>query len=211
MKVVGVARDSKYRTFFDTPRPFFYVPLRQSFSAQVMLHIRTRQRPETIASALAHEVHSLDANLAPSAVMTMEEQVESSASAQRIAVTLLGVFGGLALLLAAVGLYGAMSYAVSQSTRELGLRMALGAAGADVLRLVFSQGLGLIAVGIVVGAAAAFGLTPLAGDLLYNVSPRDAGSFAAAATIMVAVSVAACLAPAWRAIRTDPVRALREG
>jgi ABC-type antimicrobial peptide transport system permease subunit len=210
MQVVGVAHDSKYRTFLEPSKAFFYVPLRQAFSGQVMLHIRTRQRPEIIASALAGEVHALDPNLAPSAVLTMQDQVLSSTSAQRIAVTLLGVFGALALLLAAVGLYGVMSYAVSQSTRELGLRMALGAAASDLMRLVLSQGLALTLGGVGLGAAAAFGLTRLAANLLYKVSPHDVRSFAAAFAIMLTVSLAACLVPAWRAIQTDPIRALHD-
>jgi ABC-type antimicrobial peptide transport system permease subunit len=210
VQVIGLARDSKYRTFLEPPKPFFYVPLRQAFSGQVMLHVRTRQAPETISTILAHEVHALDSNLAPSAVLTMEEHVARSTSAHRIAVTLLGVFGGLALLLAAVGLYGVMSYTVSQSTRELGLRMALGAATADLLRLVLRQGLALTFGGIALGTAASLGLTWLVADLLYKVTPRDIPSFAAALTIMFIASFGACVVPAWRACRTDPLHALRD-
>ncbi|HYL78904.1 MAG TPA: ABC transporter permease [Bryobacteraceae bacterium] len=210
LQVAGVARDSKYRTFLESPKAFLYVPLRQAYSGQVMLHIRTRQAPETIAASLAREVHALDPNLALSAVLTMKEQVLSSTSGQRIAVTLLGVFGGLALLLATVGLYGMMSYAVSQRTRELGLRMALGAAASDVLRLVLAQGMIPTLGGIVLGAAASLGLTRLVTGLLYHVNPRDVPSFASAFLIMLLASLGACLVPAWRAARTDPVRALRD-
>jgi macrolide transport system ATP-binding/permease protein len=210
LRIVGVARDSKYRTFLEPPKPFFYVPLRQAWSGQVNLHIRTLLPPETVSAALAREVRALDANLALSAVSTMQAQIELTGSTQRIAGMLLGVFGGLALLLAAVGLYGVMSYAVSHSARELALRVALGASEGDLLRLVLRQGLALTAGGIVLGAGAALGLTRLVADLLYKVSPRDTASFAAAFGIMLLASLAACLAPALRAARIDPVRALRD-
>jgi predicted permease len=209
-QVAGVARNSKYRNFLEPPKPFFYLPLRQAFSGQVSLHIRTQRPPETIAAALAREVHALDPNLAPSAVGTMQYQIDVSTSAQRIAVMLLGVFGGLALLLAAVGLYGVLAYAVSQSTRELGLRMALGAATSDVLRSVLSKGLTLTFAGVAVGAAISLALTPLVRPLLYKVTPRDPSIFAAAFVVMSLASLAASFAPAWRAARIDPVQALRE-
>jgi ABC-type antimicrobial peptide transport system permease subunit len=201
---------SKYRTFFEASKPFFYVPLWQNFSGQVNLHVRTRQRPETIAAALVREIHALDPSFAPGEVITMREHVTRSTSSQLIAVTLLGVFGGLALVLAAIGLYGVMSYAVSQSTREFGLRMALGAQASDLLRLVMSQGLALTAGGIILGAGASLGLARLIAGLLYQVSPRDPLAFAFAFAVMTAASLAACLIPAWRATGTDPLRALRD-
>jgi putative ABC transport system permease protein len=114
------------------------------------------------------------------------------------------------LVLATIGLYGVMSYAVSQSTRELALRMALGAEASDLLRLVMSNGLALTAGGIVLGAGGALLLTRLLGDLLYKVSPRDPASFGLAFLVMIVASVAACFLPAWRATRTDPVQALRD-
>ncbi len=210
MQVVGVAKVSKYRTFFEPPQSFFYVPLKQNSSRQVSLSIRTRLDPGTIAAAMVPEVHALDPDLAPSEVITMREQVDRSTSSQQIAVLLLGVLGGLALLLAAIGLYGVMSYAVSQSTRELGLRMAVGARPVDLFRLVISRGLALTAGGIFLGAAAALGLTRLIGDLLYKVNPRDPLAFGSAFLVMTIVSLAACFLPAWRATRIDPVRALRD-
>jgi len=209
MQVVGVARVSKYRNFLETPKPFFYVPLRQNFSSQAGLNIRTPQSRGAMASALVREIHALDPGVAPQEIITMREQVDRSTSSQRIGVALLGVFGGLALLLAAIGLYGVMSYAVSQSTRELGLRMALGARASDLLRLVMSRGLALTGGGVVLGAAAALGSTRLLGYLLYNVSPRDPLAFGSASVVMMIASLAACFLPAWRATRTDPVRALR--
>lgn len=210
MLVIGVARASKYRTFLEPPQSFFYVPLKQNSSRQVSLNIRTRLDPGTIAAAMAREVHALDPDVAPSEAITMREQVDRSTSSQQIAVMLLGVFGGLALLLAAIGLYGVMSYSVSQSTRELGLRMAIGARPLDLFRLVISRGLALTAGGIVLGGALALGLTRLIGDLLYKVNPRDPLAFGWAFVVMTLVSLAACFLPAWRATRIDPVRALRD-
>jgi len=210
MRVVGVAKDSKYQSVRETPKPFFYVPWRQNFTVGGGLYVRTPLSPETMAAALAREVHALDGNLAPYEMITMQEQVDRSTSPQLVAVTLVGVLGALALLLAAIGLYGVMSYAVSQSTRELGLRMALGADASNVLRLVMSRGLTLMFGGVLLGAAVALGLTRLMGNMLYRVSPRDPLAFGAAFAVMTVAALAACCLPAWRATRTDPARALRE-
>jgi hypothetical protein len=141
VRVVGMAADSKYESMGENPRAFFYVPLRQDFDREPELYIRTLQSPQTIVAALTREVRALDANLALYETITLQEQVDRSASPQLAAVTLVGILGGLALLLASVGLYGLMSYAVSQSKRELGLRMALGADAFNVLRMVISRGL----------------------------------------------------------------------
>ncbi len=208
-QVVGVAKVSKYQSVRENPKPFFYVPLRQDFSVGAALNIRTRMAAKTIAEELAREVHALDANLAPYEVITLQEQMDRSTSPQRVAVTLLGVLGGLALVLATIGLYAVMSYAVSQGTRELGLRMALGAGPSDLLRQVMTRGLTLTAGGVVLGAAAALGLTRLLGNLLFKVSPRDPIAFGSAFVVMTVAAVAACFLPAWRATRTDPVRALQ--
>jgi len=210
MTVVGVAKDSKYESMRDLPKPFFYVARRQNYTIGGSLNIRTPLSPQAMTSALAREIKSLDGNLALYEVITLQEQVDRSTSAQKVAVTLLTVLGGLALLLAAIGIYGVMSYAVSQSNRELGLRMALGARSADVLRLVMYQGLALSAVGMVFGVAAALLLTRLLGTYLYHVSPRDPLAYSAALGVMLAVTVIACFLPAWRAMRTDPMRALRD-
>jgi predicted permease len=210
MQVVGVAKDSKYESVREAPKPFFYVPLRQNFSSGVGLYIRTPLRPETIATALAREVHALDGNLALYEVITLQEQLDRSTSPQLVAVTLVGVLGALALLLAAIGLYGVMSYAVSQSTRELGLRMALGADASNLLRLVLSRGLALTAGGVLLGAAVALALTRLMGNLLYHVSPHEPLAFGAAFAVMTLASLVACFLPAWRATRTDPACALRD-
>jgi predicted permease len=209
VKVVGVVKDSKYYSMDETPRPFFYVPLRQYFSIEPDIHIRTTQPLQTIQTALIREVRALDPDLALYEMITLEEQVNRSTSQQLVAVTLVALFGGLALLLASIGLYGVMSCTVSQSTRELGLRMALGAGASNVLRLVLSRGLLLTTTGIMIGIALALLLTRLLGNLLFQVSPRDPLAFGAAFMIMAVASLAACLLPAWRAMRTDPARALR--
>jgi macrolide transport system ATP-binding/permease protein len=209
MQIVGVARDSKYQSLREAPIPFFYVPRRQNFSIGGGLYIRTPMSPQSMATALAREVRALDPNLAPYEVISLQEQVDRSTSPQLVAVTLVGILGGLALLLAAIGLYGVMSYAVSQSTRELGLRMALGAGASNVLRLVMSRGLTLTAAGVALGGVVALALTRLLGNLLYKVSPRDPLAFGSAFVVMAVASLAACFLPAWRATRTDPARALR--
>ncbi len=210
VQVVGVAKDSKYSSVREAPKPFFYVPLRQNSTSGGWLHVRTPLTPEVMGAAIAREVRTLDGNLAPYEVITLQEQLDRSTSPQMVAVTLVAVLGGLALLLAAIGLYGVMSYAVSQSTRELGLRMALGADASNLLRLVMSRGLALTAGGVLLGATVALALTRLLGNLLYKVSPRDPLAFGSALAVMTMASLAACFLPAWRATRTDPARVLRD-
>jgi predicted permease len=209
-RVVGVAADSKYESIGETPKPFFYVPLRQDFDPEPDLYIRTTQSLQSTSAAVLREVHVLDQGLALYGTITLQEQVNRAAAPQLVAVTLVSTLGGLALLLAAVGLYGVMSYAVAQSTRELGLRMALGADQANLQRLVISRGLRLTAGGIIVGAAAALALTRLMGQLLYQVSPHDPRVFGSALIVMTIVAVTACLLPARRASRTDPAHVLRD-
>jgi predicted permease len=208
MRVIGVVRTTKYLNLLESAKPYFYVALRQN-TLGVNLNIRTFLRPEKLASALVREIHAIDPNLAPAEILTMREQVDRTTSAQTIAVRLLGVFGGVAVLLAAVGLYGVMSFSVAQSTREMGLRMALGATESSLLGLVVSRGVMLTAVGLSIGVGAALLLTRLMGYLLYQVSPRDPLAFAAALAVMIIASLAACFLPAYRAMRTDPIRALR--
>ncbi|HEY6944945.1 MAG TPA: ABC transporter permease [Candidatus Acidoferrum sp.] len=209
VRVVGVVKDSRYYSMEETPRPFFYVPLRQYFDIEPYIHIRTTQPVQTVQTALLREVRALDPNLAPYEMITLQEQVDRSTAHELVAVALVVLFAGLALLLAGIGLYGVMSYTVSQSTRELGLRMALGAGASNVLRLVLARGLLLTTAGITIGVALALLLTRLLGDLLYQVSPRDPMAFVGALAVMAVASTAACFLPAWRAARTDPIHALR--
>ncbi len=210
LTVVGIAKDSKYSSVREKPTPFFFIALRQNNLRGGVLNIRTTLSPQTMATELVREVHALDANVAPSELITMQEQLERSTSPQMVAVTLVGVLGGLALLLAIIGLYAVMSYAVSQSTRELGLRMALGADASHLLRLVLSRGLALTGAGVLLGVATALLLTRLLGNLLFKVSPRDPVAFASAFIVMTVAAAAACFLPAWRATRADPARILRD-
>ncbi len=210
MQIVGVAKNVNYETKLEAPKSFFYVPVRQNFFVGNTLLIRTRETPGAITNALAREVHALDPTLAPYAAYRLQEQVDRRGYTQRLAVTLLAIFGAMALFLAAIGLYAVMSYSVSQGTRELGLRMALGAGVKDLLRLVMSRGLRLTAAGIVIGIVAAVMLTRLMADLLYKVSPRDPIVFGTALIVLIVVAFVACFVPAWRATRIDPVQALHE-
>jgi predicted permease len=213
MRVVGVAKNSKYGSFTELPQPFLYVCIDQFPVVNSFLLLRTSQSAGAMSSALAGEVHSMDAGLGLQEVITLRDHMNRSAlSTQKIVVALLFVFGGIALLLAAVGLYGVMSYAVSQSKRELGLRMALGAGATDLFRVVMTHGLVLAVGGVGLGTIIAMFLTRFIarGTLLYQVNPRSPGAFMVASVVMVTISIAACFAPAWHAARTDPARALRD-
>jgi len=210
MEVVGVAKNAHYRTKLEQPTPFFYVPVRQNFSVQNGFVIRTDQSPSAIREALAREIRALDPNLAPLDTISLQEQVDRMSYTQRLAVALLAIFGGMALFLAAIGLYAVMSYSVSQSTREFGVRIALGADAGNVLGLIFSRGLRLTIIGLIIGAIAALMLTPLMANLLYKISPRDPLAFGFAFVIMTTIALTACFLPAWRATRIDPAQALRE-
>ncbi|MFN2623350.1 MAG: ADOP family duplicated permease [Chthoniobacterales bacterium] len=209
LQIVGVAKTVKYENKLELPRSFFYVPVRQNFFVSSNLLIRTRATPGAIRNALAREVQALDPNLGPTAPFRVQEQVDRKGYTARLSATLVAIFGAMALFLAAIGLYAVMSYSVSQSTRELGLRMALGASVKDLLRLVISRGMRLTIAGIIIGTVAALSLTRLMGDLLYQVSPRDPLAFGFALAVMIAVAFIACFLPARRAARIDPVTALR--
>jgi predicted permease len=210
LQIVGVARNVNYENKLELPRSFFYAPIRQNFLKSNVLLIRTRETPGAIRNALTREVQALDPNLAPTAPFRVAEQVDRKGYTQRLAAILIAIFGAMALFLAAIGLYAVMSYSVSQSTRELGLRIALGAGVKDLLGMVMSRGVRLTAAGIVIGAVAAVMLTRLIGNLLYRVSPRDPIAFGTAFVILIVVALIACFLPAWRATRIDPVQALHE-
>jgi len=210
-RVVGVVRDSKYEDMRETRKAFFYVPRQQAFAVSGILHIRTPLSIRTMSTLLTREVQALDGNLALNELITLQDQVNRSTSPQKVAVTMLGVLGSLALVLAGIGLYGVVSYTVSQSAREIGLRMALGARASDLLRLVLSEGLLLAAGGLVVGMATALSLTRFLGAYLYAMSPRDPLTFGIAAIVMVLVASTASFVPAWDAVHTDPTKAIREG
>src|SRR5436189_3586790 len=166
--------------------------MRQNFLVSNALLIRTRETPGAIRNALAREVHALDPNLAPATPFRVAEQVDRKGYTQRLAATLVAIFGVMALFLAAIGLYAVMSYSASQGTRELGLRMALGAGAADILRMVVARGLRLTMAGIFLGGITALMLTRLMGNLLYKVGPRDPIAFGFALIVMMIVAFIAC-------------------
>jgi len=207
--VVGVARPIKSRNFMEARQPYFYVPLRQNPVRVLALQIRTALGPGALRPSLVRDIRALDANIAPGELITMREQVERTTAPQRIALTMLIVFGGLAVVLAAIGLYGVMAAIVAQSSPQFALRMALGAEPSHVVRLVMGNGLAVTIAGVVVGAAATFETTRLMGYLLYEVNPLDPIVFAAAVALVVAAAASACAIPALRATRTDPLQALR--
>jgi predicted permease len=208
MRVIGVARNSKYSNLLESPKPFFYAPTRQNTLGQ-NLDVRTSLPLEKFAPVLLREIHAIDSSIAPAEILTLREQIDRTASAQTIAVRLLGVFGSVAVLLAAIGLYGLMSFSVAQSTREMGLRLALGATQTNLWQHVLGRGLTLTGVGLAAGTGAALLVTRLLGYLLYEVSPRDPFAFGVALAVMLTASLVACFFPAYRAMRTDPIRALR--
>jgi predicted permease len=210
LQIIGIAKNSNYHSKTEAPVPFFYVPLRQNFRVQNSLLIRTRETPGAMMKALAREIHALDPNLAPLITDRLQDQIDEISYSQRLAVTLVAIFGAMALFLAAIGLYAVVSYTVSQGTREFGLRMALGAGAKDLMRQVMSRGLLLTASGVAIGSVAAIMLTHLMGNMLYKISPHDPLAFGMAFAVITIASLAACFLPAWRATRINPVQALRE-
>jgi macrolide transport system ATP-binding/permease protein len=208
-EIVGVVKDSKYRRLTEELRPAVFTPFLQRYRGDMSLHVRTTGEPGAMIAAVRSEVQALDTNLPLYNIRTLEEQKNSSLYTSRMAATLLVVFGVLALGLAAVGLYGVMAYAVHRRTREIGIRLALGAGQRDVLRLVVGHGMLLTLLGIAAGLAAAFGLTRLMRTMLYGVSPTDALTFAAIASVLLLVALLACWIPARRASKVDPLVALR--
>jgi len=208
MQVVGIAKTTKYKALVEAGQPFFYVPMRQS-KPGIIMQIRTELPPDTIAQSLIREAHALDQSLAPAWVRTMTSQIERTTAPQKASFLMISVFAGLALVLATIGLYGVISYTVAQSTRELGLRMALGASPSDLLRLVMLRGVRLTVAGVGAGAVVALAGSRLLGYLLYQVSPRDPIIFASAFLLVTVASLAASFIPAWRASRADPLNALR--
>ena len=209
IQIAGIARDGKYWSIGEAPTPFVYSLILQNYDSNATLAVRTTGDPKPLAGAIRRTVAELDATIPVYDVKTFTEHLGFSLFPARIAATLLVSFGGLALLLAALGIYGVTAYSVSQRTREIGIRMALGAASADILKLMLSHGLKLASIGLVIGLAAAFALTRLMTSVLYGVSATDAITFISISLLLEGVVLTASFIPARRALTVDPMVALR--
>ncbi len=207
--IVGVARNSKYIGVAEDPTPYIYEAISQRYQPAVTLHIRAKGDAAALTPAVRHAVQEIDPSLSVFNVRTLAEQVSQSLAPLRMNVVLLGVFGLLALLLASIGLYGVASYSVSQRTREIGVRMALGAAPSNVLGLVLGRGLVLVGAGLVLGLLAALAAAGVMRALVVGISPRDPLTFGVTAVALGAVALLATYLPARRATRIDPLIALR--
>ena len=208
--VVGVVKDVRYGALDSEAMADVYYPAYQTgFGGFGTVFVRTRGAPLAARTAVERAIHELDPALPLYNVMTMEERAGAALARQRFATTLLGSFAGMALVLAAVGLYGVMAFSVAQRTREIGLRMALGADAPRVLRGVLGQGLALAGLGIVLGLGGALALQRVMSGMLYGVEPTDPLTLAGVSLLMAAAAVVAALLPARRATRVDPMEALR--
>ncbi len=185
-----------------------YFPFRQLPSPSMIFTVRTQLAPEHLIASVRRQVQEVDPNQPIFDVSTLEETRAESVAPERLNLTLLGVFAAVALVLALVGIYGGVSWSVTQWTREIGVRMALGAQTGDVMRLVLRQGMKLVGAGIVLGLAGAFALTRLMKALLFEVSATDPATFVSIALLLIGVALLACFVPARRATKVDPLTAL---
>jgi len=210
-RIVGVVQNSKIYRLTEAPQPYFYVPMRQIYRPEMGLvfYVRASSSISSAITALQRQAQAVDPAVPVFDVTSLNDIIAASLFAQRISASLLGVLGNVALLLAAVGLYGVMAYSVAQRTNEIGIRMALGALSRDVLRLVLGQAAKLAMMGVVVGIAVALALTRLMSTLLFGVSATDPTTFAGVALLLVVVALAASYVPVRRAMKLDPVVALR--
>ncbi len=209
IEVVGVARNAKYVTLGEDPTPFFYLPLRQHYAAGVTLHVGTAGDPAPAVGAIRRQVQGMAPNMPLTGVQTIGVVLDQVLWAPRMAAGMLGVFGALALLLAALGIHGVMSYSVAQRTQEIGIRMALGAESGDVIRLVMKQAMGIVALGAAVGLAGAMAATRGISSLLFDVGTTDPAAFGGTVVLLLVAGAVACYLPARRATRVDPLVALR--
>ena len=209
VQVVGVAQDGKYTGLSEDPKPVVYRPLFQNYTGASNLIVRTHQDPQALISSVRRELQAMDSQLPVSGARTLVEHMSVPLLPSRIAASVLGGFGLLALVLAAIGIYGVMSYAVSTRTYEVGIRTALGARSSDVLALVIRQGITLTLAGLVAGLCSALALTRLMKVLLFGVSATDPFVFAGVTVLLTVTALLACYIPARRATRVDPIIALR--
>ena len=206
-EIVGIVGGIRDRAVEFQPYQTIYIPSRSWGWFNVAL--RMQGDPMSLVPAIRKEVQAIDPEQPIATLRTMEDWVSRATATPRYRTALLGLFAGLAMILAATGIYGVMSYSVAQRTHEIGVRMALGARHRDVLRLVVSQGMLLVVVGLGIGLVAAFGLTRLMASLLFGVTAKDPLTFAAVAGLLAVVAFIACYIPARRATKVDPLTALR--
>ncbi|HXU39697.1 MAG TPA: ABC transporter permease [Blastocatellia bacterium] len=209
VQIIGVAKDGKYFNIAEEPRPFVYSSLLQNYSSQTILIARTTFDSNSMIGSVRNEVQKLDPGLPIFDIKTLSEHMRLSLFPARIAATVLGGFGALAVTLAIIGIYGVTSYSVAQRTREVGIRMALGASQAHVLRLVLGQGIVLVGIGSVIGVVASIALTRLMSGLLFGVTSTDPLILVAVPLLLAGVALGACFVPARRATKVDPMVALR--
>jgi putative ABC transport system permease protein len=207
--IIGVVGEVKHQRLDASTRKSVYLTHTQVPIGGARLAIRTEGRPESLITAVRAQVRALDPDLPITQIMPMTEIVARSVWQQRLYTALFGVFAVVALILATVGIYGVMSYSVTQRTREIGLRMALGADRKDVVKLVVGHGLLITGIGLGVGLAASIGLTRLMSSLLFSVKPTDPMTFAVVSVLLAGVALGACFVPARRATKVDPMVALR--
>ncbi|MGB7622471.1 MAG: ABC transporter permease, partial [Terriglobia bacterium] len=207
--VVGVARNSDYDNLNETPVPFVYFSLFQGYSPRAIFHAQVFGDPLAFAQTLEKTIHELNADLPVFDILTLKSQVQIASTSERIAGTFVGAFGLLALILAAVGIYGVIAYTTRQRTYEIGIRVAVGAQQRDIFRLVLGQGLGLTLLGLGIGLGLSFALTRFLRSMLFGVGTTDPLTFGLVAGLLGVVSLAACIIPARRAMRVDPMTALR--
>ena len=206
---MGVAGNVKHQALEIEAMPEVYFPYQQHPKNFINLVVHTTSEPASMISAIRNQVLSLDKDQPVSDVMTMEQRLAKSVAASRFVMLLLGAFSVLALGLAAVGIYGVMSYLVTQRTQEIGVRMALGAQRRDVLKLVVGKGMALAIIGTAIGLVASLALTRVMRSLLFEVTPTDWLTFLISSMVLLLVAVLACYIPARRATKVDPLIALR--
>jgi putative ABC transport system permease protein len=207
--IVGVARDVRRRTDESKPEPDWYLPYFRQPGRDMYLFVRAAADPASLASAVREQVRAIDREQPVTEVKTMNEVVAATTASRRFNTLALGIFAAVALILAALGVYSVISYSVTQRTQEIGVRMALGARGRDVLRLVVRQAMALVAVGIVIGLIAAIAFTRVMKSLLFEVSATDPLTFAAISLLLAVIALLACWIPARRAAKVDPMVALK--
>ncbi len=208
--IVGIVSDGKYARISEAPAPIVYAPLSQNHETGVTLYVRTANDPVSGAGALVRAIQALEPNLPLGQARPMSYVLGASLYLARMAALLVGVLGALALILASIGLYGVLAFAVSRRTREIGIRSALGARTSSLFRLVVFEGMRLVAVGIAIGLAMAWWSSGLVAAFLVGVQPTEATTYVAVSCLLAIVAVAACAVPAWRATKVDPLVALRQ-